>query len=206
MSSAEQRLSELDYLALERRASSRSEFFRGRMYAMAGASRAHNLITLNVGSELRSQLRGRPCETYVNDMRVKVDATGLYTYPDVLVVCGEPRFEDAAGDTLLNPQVIIEVLSASTEAYDRSEKFDHYGRLDSLSDYVLISQDRCRVEHYERKGPEQWLLSVSTNPRGELSLQSIDCRVRVAEIYSRVTLDPSNDLRSTKTPDVLPPE
>src|SRR5919198_4874617 len=115
-----------EYLALERAARHKSEYVNGRIYALAGASRAHNLIVVNVSAELRAQLRGRPCETYASDMRVKVSQTGLYTYPDVVVVCGEPRFEDAQVDTLLNPTVIIEVLSESTESYDRGEKFAHY--------------------------------------------------------------------------------
>ncbi|MBV9772315.1 MAG: Uma2 family endonuclease, partial [Gemmatimonadetes bacterium] len=108
-----------EYLAAERTARQRSEYVNGRVYAMAGASREHNLIVGNVFAELRAQLRGRPCEAYVNDLRVKVSRTGLYTYPDVVALCGEPRFEDEHVDTLLNPGVIVEVLSESTEGYDR---------------------------------------------------------------------------------------
>ena len=122
------------YLELERKAPYKNEFVNGQIYAMPGASRAHNLITGNTHREVSSQLRGRPCETYVSDMRVKVNTTGLYTYPDVVVVCGEIRFDDAQKDTLLNPTVLIEVLSPSTEAYDRGEKFAHYRRLASLQE------------------------------------------------------------------------
>ena len=122
------------YLELERKAPYKNEFVNGHIYAMSGASRAHNLITGNTHREVSSQLRGRPCETYVSDMRVKVNTTGLYTYPDVVVVCGEIRFDDAQKDTLLNPTVLIEVLSPSTEAYDRGEKFAHYRRLASLQE------------------------------------------------------------------------
>ncbi len=121
-----------DYLAAERKSALKSEYINGHVYAMAGASRVHNLIALNTASELRAQLRGRPCEAYVNDMRVKVERTGMYTYPDVIALCEEPRFEDENVDTLLNPTVIIEVLSPSTERYDRGEKFAHYRRLESL--------------------------------------------------------------------------
>ncbi len=146
------------YLALERKAAFKSEYFDGCIRAMAGASRAHNLIALNLGSEIRSQLRDRPCETYVSDMRVRTGPSGLYTYPDVVVVCGEPRFEDDELDTLLNPTVIVEVLSPSTEAADRGRKFASYRRLASLQEYVLVAQDRACVERYTRQGDE-WLLT-----------------------------------------------
>src|SRR6476661_5007696 len=136
------------YLALEREAEYRSELVNGQIYSMSGASREHNLITTNLSREISTQLRGKPCETYSSDMRVKISPTGMYTYPDVTVACGEPRFEDDHVDTLLNPTVIVEVLSPSTEAYDRGEKFAHYRKLDTLSDYVLISQDKARVEHF----------------------------------------------------------
>lgn len=147
------------YLALERAAETKSEFFNGEIFAMAGASREHNLIATNVVRELSAQLKGRPCETYPGDMRVKVSETGLYTYPDVVVVCGEPRFEDEHGDTLLNPTLVVEVLSPSTEAYDRGEKSSHYRRLASLAEYVLIAQDRCHVERYARRPDGLWLLA-----------------------------------------------
>jgi Uma2 family endonuclease len=129
-----------EYLALERAAEHRHEYVSGRVYAMTGASREHNVIATNTSRALGNQLSGRPCETYQSDMRVKVSETGMYTYPDVVVACGTPAFEDAYVDTLLNPTVIIEVLSPSTEAYDRGEKFAHYRRLPSLREYLLIAQ------------------------------------------------------------------
>jgi Uma2 family endonuclease len=177
------------YLAMERKATTRSEYINGRIYALAGASREHNLIAGNTFGELRSQLRGRACETYMSDMRVKVDTTRLYTYPDVVVVCGEPRFEDSHTDTLLNPAVLIEVLSPSTEAYDRGDKFAHYRRMESLQEYVLIAQDRMRVEHYARKG-EQWLLTEFSHEDDLLDLASVGCKISLREIYDR--LDFSN--------------
>ena len=140
-----------EYLARERKALNKSEYRDGRIYAMPGASRAHNLITANTLVEIHPQLRDRTCEVYPSDMRVKVSSTGTYTYPDVVVVCDEPRFEDGHFDTLLNPTVLIEVLSPSTAAYDRGEKFRRYQYLDSLCEYILISQDRIRVEHYLRQ-------------------------------------------------------
>jgi Uma2 family endonuclease len=176
------------YLALERKAEIKSEYINGWIYAMSGASREHNLIAANTLAELHVQLRGRPCETYPSDMRVSVKATKLYTYPDVVVVCGEPRFEDEHVDTLLNPTVLIEVLSPSTEAteaYDRGEKFAHYRRLDSLQEYVLIAQNRLRVEHYARQG-EQWLLTEFSSPDDLLPLASIGVKISLHEIYDRV--------------------
>ena len=120
------------YLALERDSSIRHEYHNGSIFAMSGASREHNLIALNLGAELRTQLLDRPCEAYVSDMRVLVARTGLYTYPDIVAVCGERQFQDSEVDTLLNPTLIIEVLSSTTEAYDRGKTFAHYRRLPSL--------------------------------------------------------------------------
>jgi Uma2 family endonuclease len=178
------------YLALERKAEYKSEYINGQIYAMPGASREHNLIAGNIFGELRALLRGKPCEAYVSDMRVKVSPTGMYTYPDVIAVCDGPRFEDEHGDTLLNPTVIVEVLSPSTEAYDRGEKFAHYRRLDSLSDYVLVSQDKARVEHYARHGNEgsQWVLTEVSGLDGVLRLASIGCEVALRDVYDKVNL------------------
>jgi Uma2 family endonuclease len=178
-------LTEREYLALERKSEIRSEYIAGRVFVMSGATRRHNLIAGNLYREINSQLRGRPCEAYVSDMRVKVAPTGMYTYPDIVALCGEPRLEDAHGDTLLNPAVIVEVLSESTEAYDRGEKFAHYRRLETLREYVLVAQNKVCVEHYGRRG-EEWVLSEISDPEGTLHLPSIDCRVSVAAIYEKV--------------------
>lgn len=181
----EARCTSEQYLELERKAAYKSEYINGRIYAMSGATRAHILITGNVSGELRSQLKGRPCESYASDMRVQVAPTGLYTYPDVVGVCGEIRFEDTHKDTLLNPTVIIEVLSPSTEAYDRGDKFAHYRRLESLREYVLVAQDKCRVERYARQGAE-WTLTEISDLNGSLRLNSIDCNIALREIYDKV--------------------
>lgn len=181
----QQRYSPEEYLALERQADRKSEYFNGFMFAMAGASREHNLIAGNVFGELRAQFKGRPCETYQSDMRVKVSETGLYTYPDVVAVCGERRFEDVSVDTLLNPTLIIEVLSESTETYDRGDKFAHYLRLESLQEYVMIAQDKARVEHYVREG-DHWRYTDRRDLESVLELASIGCRVPLREIYDRV--------------------
>ncbi len=175
-----------EYLAIEREAEFKSEYFRGEMFAMSGASRGHNLITTNIVIELGQQLRGRPCEVYSSDMRVKVSATGLYTYPDVVAVCGEPKFEDAHVDTLLNPTLIVEVLSASTAAYDRGQKFAHYRGIESLSEYVLVSQDECKVEHFVKQSDRQWLQTVVQSPEAQIELASIQSVLRLREIYDKV--------------------
>ena len=173
------------YLALERKATSRSEYVNGRIFAMSGASRAHNLIAGNIYREISSQLKGRPCEAYVSDMRVKVSTTGLYTYPDIVAVCGEIRFDDEQTDTLLNPTALVEVLSASTEAYDRGEKFAHYRRLESLREYVLIAQDKVCIEHFVRQG-DQWVLTESSNLDDTVQLSSIGCLIALRDVYDKV--------------------
>jgi len=187
-----------EYLARERQAETKSEYINDEICAMAGASREHNLISGNLFAELRAQLRSRSCETYVSDMRVRVKPTGLYTYtyPDVVVACGKPRFEDAQVDVLLNPTVIFEVLFSATEAYDRDRgaKFAHYRDLDSLQEYVLIAQDRMWIEHFARMG-RQWLLTVFSHPDEVLALSSIECIVPLSEIYARIEQSAPGDLR-----------
>ena len=174
-----------EYLARERKALTKSEYRNGRIHAMPGASRAHNLITVHVTGELYIQLRTRTCEVYPSDMRVKVSAAGLYTYPDIIVVCDEPRFEDSHFDTLLNPTVLIEVLSPSTAAYDRGEKFRCYQYLDSLCEYILISQDRVRVEHYLRQA-QGWDLTEFHSLSDVFQLTSIGCELSLQAIYAKV--------------------
>jgi Uma2 family endonuclease len=188
-SAAREILSEQEYLALERAAATRSEFFSGQMFAMAGGKRSHNLIASNVIASLNTQLTDRPCQVYPSDMRVKVAATGLYTYPDVSVVCGEERFEDDEEDTLLNPTLIVEVLSKSTEAYDRGDKFAQYRLLESLREYVLISQDQARVERYSRpEGETEWRLAEARDLQESVALNSIGCELPLAAVYHKVKL------------------
>ncbi|MGZ3389262.1 MAG: Uma2 family endonuclease [Isosphaeraceae bacterium] len=175
-----------EYLALERKSETRNEYYNGEIFAMAGASREHNLTVANLLRDIGNQLEDRPCESYPSDMRVFIEATGLYTYPDVSVVCGEPRFQDREVDTLLNPTVIVEVLSPSTEAYDRGDKFRHYRRIDSLREFVLISQDRMMVERYTRQGKD-WVLSDMTDPDQVLKLESIGCQIPLNRIYAKIT-------------------
>lgn len=178
-----------EYLAIERSTQQKNEYLNGEIFAMGGASERHNLIVGNVFASLHAQLRGQPCKVYSSDMRVKINTTGLYTYPDVVALCGEAKFDDAQHDTLINPGVIIEVLSKSTEGYDRGEKFAHYRRVEALTEYVLISQERCRVEHYLRQPDNQWLMSEASQIEEGLQLPSINCRLMLADIYEKVDLD-----------------
>jgi Uma2 family endonuclease len=184
--SAQSLVSPAQYLDAERRATERHEYVAGSVFAMVGASRAHNLIAGSIFAELRAQLRGRPCETYVTDMRVKVARTGLYTYPDVVVVCGEPELEDDHRDTLLNPTLLVEVLSPSTERYDRGDKFAHYRQLPSLAEYVLVAQHRPAVERFVRQ-ERGWLLDTVTGLDAAVTLESVGCTLSLTAIYERVT-------------------
>lgn len=182
---AETLLTPGEYLVSERKATIKSEYINGEILAMSGASNAHNLITLDIGTELNIQLRGRECLVYTNDMRVRTSPMGSYFYPDVVVVCDEPEFEDNVFDTLLNPTLVVEVLSSSTEACDKGEKFRHYQELTSLQEYVLVSQDRVRVEQY-RLLKTQWVQTEFRSPEDVLSLASIGCELPLQDIYRRV--------------------
>ena len=177
------------YLEFERASEEKHEFLAGEIFAMAGASERHNLIMGNTLASLHGQLRGRDCRVYPSDMRVKIAATGLYTYPDISVVCGGSEFEDDQRDTLLNPAVIIEVLSPTTEAYDRGKKFQHYRTLASLQEYLLIAQDVPRIEHYVRQPDNQWLLSDLGGGSGAVHLPSIGCALALVDVYEGVAPD-----------------
>jgi Uma2 family endonuclease len=184
------RVSIEDYLTAERRAETKSEYLDGEVFAMTGASRPHNLVVWNLSGILYGQLKARRCEAYVNDMRVLIPAAGLYTYPDITVVCGEPRFEDGELDTLLNPTLLIEVLSPTTEGYDRGRKFAHYRTLESLREYVLVAQDEVRVELFTHQDDGHWLLSEANRLEETILLASIGCELRLADVYDHV-IDPS---------------
>jgi len=183
-------LSPQEYLKTERQSNTKHEYLRGTLFAMAGASRWHNLVVANIIGELRNQLKNTSCELYPGDMRVRIQETDLYTYPDAVVVCDPPRFEDMAGDTLLNPTVIIEVLSPSTEGYDRGAKFAHYRRIKSLQQYVLITPDAPRIEWYTRhKESRFWYLQEVEGLEAEMVLESIACRLHLAEVFDKVEFD-----------------
>src|SRR5882762_5622787 len=153
-----------EYLRLERQAEYKSEYLNGEIFAMSGASEAHNLATGNIFGELRQQLKDRQCRAYMSDMRVKVRSIGFYTYPDAIVVCGEPQFEDQEVDTLINPTLLVEVLSQSTERYVRIAKTSYYRTIDSLQEHLLVAQHEVRVEQYLRQPNGQWSQTQYTSP------------------------------------------
>ena len=180
-----------EYISLERKAipdaeTVRSEYINGEIIKMSGASLAHNFIKGNIFLKLHTRLEGSGCAIFVNEMRVSIPTARSYFYPDVCVVSEEPRFEDDVFDSLLNPIVIVEVLSPSTEAYDRGEKFAHYRQLTSLQEYVLVAQDQMHVEHYRRQ-EKQWILTDIEKHDEILYLPSIQCELPLQEIYARVT-------------------
>lgn len=175
-----------EYLSIERTSETKNEYFNGEVFAMVGASRKHNLIAGNIFGELRQRLKGKPCEAYTNDMRVRIPATGLYTYPDV-VVCGEPLFEDEHVDTLLNPTFIVEVLSESTESYDRGRKASFYRTVESIAEYLLVSQDEYRVEQYIKQPDNRWLLTDIRSLESKVELSSIKCALPMKEVYDKVS-------------------
>jgi Uma2 family endonuclease len=179
------RITPEQYLAAERKAAFKSEYLDGYITAMSGASRKHNRIAGNFYRKVSDQLENRPCEAFISDLRVRVNSTGLYTYPDVTVVCGEPEFLDDELDTLLNPTLIVEVLSPTTESYDRGAKFAHYRRLPSLNEYVLIDQSQVLVERYIRQG-DDWVFSALDDLDATLKLVSINCSLPLRDIYARV--------------------
>ena len=181
-------LSPEEYLEIERRAEYKSEYFQGEMFAMAGASLVHNILVSRLVRDLGHQLRRGPCQVLPSDMRVRVSATGLYTYPDVSVVCGPPQLADEHSDILLNPSFIAEVLSPSTEGYDRGRKFEQYRAIASLAEYLLVAQDRVHVELFARPADGRWVLSEASGPEATLELPGIGCRLSLADLYEKVDL------------------
>ena len=181
-----------EYLAFERAAFERHEWLDGMIYAMAGESPQHSLISSNVNAILNLQLRGKPCATYSPNMKVysrlptDVGLKGLFSYPDCMVVCGQPLFHDEHRDVLINPRVVIEVLSPTTERYDRGKKFIRYQQNQSLTDYVLVAQAYPSVEHYARQANGSWVYVAATELSENLEMSSIECRLPLGEIYDRI--------------------
>lgn len=191
-SAALKRLSWEEYVEHERHATEKSEFFDGELFAMAGGSANHSLVATNFTREAGNALKPRDCRVHGSDMRV-LCPNGLGTYPDASIVCGEPQYEGDDEITLLNPLVIIEVLSPTTEAYDRGKKFEHYQTLPSLQEYVLISQDHVRIEHFARRSQfGQWLLTTFSDPDAALQLPAVGISLSIAEIYAKVTFETSD--------------
>ena len=183
------RMTPAEYLAFEREAEIKHEYIDGHVYAMSGASPAHIEISGNVFASLHSQLRGRTCRVLNDVLQVQGFSSRFYTYPDVTVVCGQPQYLDKMVAVLLNPTVIIEVLSPSTEKYDRTAKFAYYQRIESLQEYLMVAQDQMRIEQYMRQPDDSWLLSLVTRADQTLVLPSIDCTLSVADVYDRVVFD-----------------
>ena len=187
-----------EYIASERKATLKSEYLSGEIVTMSGASNAHNLITMNTTTQLYNQLVEGGCRVFSSDMRVGIGTGVSYFYPDIAVTCDKPRFEDDAFDTLVNPQVIIEVLSTSTAGYDRGEKFIRYRQLESLQEYILISQDQVHVEHYLRQG-KQWVLSEFSALENVLPLASIGAELSLNQIYRFVEVETDDTLQATRS-------
>jgi Uma2 family endonuclease len=190
---AQPRLSEEEYLALDRASQLRHEFYDGSMYAMSGGSHRHGIIGSSLGRELGNALKGKPCYVSNSDVRVRISPGRSYVYPDAVVVCGDPKYADDQKDTLLNPTLVIEVLSDSTERHDRGYKAEQYRKIDSLQEYALVSQARSSVEIYRRRDNGQWLLTHYTGLDAVAHFESVDCNIPLAEIYDKISFDPEPD-------------
>lgn len=175
-----------EYLWLERKSEYKSEYVDGQIYAHAGASEPHNLIVAQTIAEFSSQLKGKPCRVYPSDIRVWLESINSYVYPDVTVLCGEPDFYDDRKDTILNPQIIVEVMSPSSESYDRTTKSEGYRSLASLTTYILIAQDKPLIEVFERQEDERWLLSSAKGLEASVDLSHIGCTLKLADVYAFV--------------------
>ena len=184
------KLTVAEYLAIERRAEFKCEFYDGEMFAMAGASFAHNRVTENLSGELYGRLKGGPCQAFSSDLRVRIERTGLYCYPDLVVVCGEPQMAEEDKDTLVNPRVVFEVLSPSTERYDRTTKYRHYQLLPSVQEYVLVAQDEPLCERYVRQPDGVWTPTQYVGLDAKLELTSVPVAVPLNDIYAGVTFPP----------------
>ena len=176
-----------EYLELEVKAPYKSQYVAGEIYAMAGVEPWHIQIVDNITFALKTQFGDRPCQSYATDMRVRAKAGELYTYPDVSALCGKPKYDfSKRPSTLLNPQVIFEVLSPSTEAFDRGDKFARYRKLESLTDYVLVASEFMRVEHFVRRDDATWTLTEYSQSDDKVLLRPLDCALSLADLYRRV--------------------
>jgi Uma2 family endonuclease len=183
------KLTASEYLAIERQAEFKSEFFNGEMFAMAGASPRHNFIRENLSGELYGRLKGSPCRAVSADQRVHVSRTGLYTYPDLLIVCGPPELDPADDHSIINPVAIVEVLSPSTEKYDRGAKFRNYQQIPSLMEYILVAQDEAVIERFVRQTDGSWGLISFVGLETTLAFTTIPVQIGLREIYAGVSFD-----------------
>lgn len=180
-----------EFLKLEAAATEKHEYYRGEIFAMAGASPSHNRISGNIYWRVAQQLEGSPCLPNQSDVMVKVEATGLHTYPDVSVVCPPVQRATAPIEVVLNPKVLIEVLSPSTELYDRNVKFRHYQQVESVEEILLVLQDEPVIEHYRRQSADVWELTTISGLESEVMLRSVECRLTFAQIYANVEFPPT---------------
>ena len=185
------RLTEAEYLEIERAAEFKSEFFDGEMFAMAGGTPQHSLIATNLAAEFQNRLKNHACTAYNTDLRIKVEATGLLTYPDLSVICGPLQFAEGTDDTVMNPTVLVEVLSNSTEAYDRGRKFEHYRQIPTLQEYLLVSQLEPRIEQFVRQSDGRWLLNEAAGMQKKLELPSLKITIALSEIFAKVNFVPA---------------
>ena len=200
-----------EYLALERSTQERHVYLDGAVHQMAGESNAHGIISTNVTGILHAQLRGTPCQARTKDLKVRSgpqhprpgSRKGLFSYPDIVVVCGELRYLDGRQDVLLNPTVIIEVLSPSTGDFDRGDKFRRYRfYLDTLRDYVLVEQNLAHIDHYRRQDNGEWVLASATGLENSIYLASTNCRLNLAEVYERVEFPPEEEIDIPEFPEM----
>ncbi len=175
-----------EYLVRERVADTKSEYLGGQIFAMAGGSPKHNSIGVNLVASLKNRLRGSLCRPFNSDQRIRISASGLATYPDVSIICGELQLDAQDADAIVNPRVIFEVLSKSTEGYDRGKKFDFFRQIDSLSEYVLVSQEDSQVECFTRQSDGNWLLSITKGLSGALRLSTVLVELPLVEIYEDI--------------------
>ena len=175
-----------EYLVRERVADTKSEYLGGQIFAMAGGAPRHNSIGVNLVASLKNRLRGSPCRPFNSDQRIRISASGLATYPDVSIICGELQLDAQDADAIVNPRVIFEVLSKSTEGYDRGKKFDFFRQIDSLSEYVLVSQEDSQVECFTRQSDGNWLLSITKGLSGALRLSTVLVELPLVEIYEDI--------------------
>ncbi len=191
LTEASHALTEAEYLTIERAAEFKSEFFEGEMFAMAGGTVQHSLIATNLAAEFRNRLKGSQCIPYNADLRIKIEATGLFTYPDLSVICGPVRFAPGTDDTVVNPAVLVEVLSDSTEAYDRGRKFEHYRQIPTLREYLLVSQKEPRIEQFIRQPEDRWLLTEAVGMEKQIEVPSLQTAISLAEIFANVDFAPA---------------
>ena len=185
-----------EYLKMERAAFERSEYINGEIFAMAGESNNHGVVTMNLAGLVHQQLRGNSCQGRIKDTKIAsnvlpdkktLSMKGMFSYPDMVIICGEPEYHDKHQDIILNPKVIIEVLSESTELFDRNTKFIRYSKFNpTLTDYILVSQDKPMVEHFIRQDDESWKIYTYFGLKAAFTIDSIGCQLKLSDIYDRV--------------------